>query len=124
MRSALKIHSPSRVMKDDVGRWVPEGLAEGIESNTDSVFNALDKMTGGMMKVTSPEVALGIAGGGAMAGTYNRTANNNSQTSNTDNRKFTFNANANGTESNDREFYERLFREFKYYIQQEGGAFN
>ncbi len=124
MRSALKIHSPSRVMKDDVGRWVPEGLAEGIESNTDSVFNALDKMTGGMMKMTSPEVALGIAGGGAMAGTHNRTINNSPQTSNVDNRNFTFNANANGTERNEREFYQRLFREFKWYIQQEGGAFN
>ena len=123
MRSALRIHSPSRVMKDDVGRWIPEGLAEGIEDNSESVFDALDKMTGGMMKMTSPELALGIAGGGALAGTYNRVTNNSPQSSNVDNRKFTFNANANGTENNDREFYERLFREFKWYIEQEGGAF-
>ena len=123
MRSALRIHSPSRVMKDDVGRWIPEGLAEGIEDNSESVFDALDKMTDGMMKMTSPELALGIAGGGALAGTYNRVTNNSPQSSNVDNRKFTFNANANGTENNDREFYERLFREFKWYIEQEGGAF-
>lgn len=124
MQSALRIQSPSGVMKDDVGRWIPEGLAEGIEGNTKSVFDALDKMTNGMVKRSTPEMALGIAGGGAMAGTYNRTINNNPQTSSVDNRNFTFNANANGTENNDREFYERLFKEFKWYIQQEGGAFD
>src|SRR5699024_10590761 len=31
MKNSLRIQSPSKVMKDDVGRWIPEGIAEGIE---------------------------------------------------------------------------------------------
>lgn len=80
MQQALRIHSPSRVMKDDVGRWIPEGLADGIELNSKSVFDALDKMTGGMMKMTSPEVALGIAGSGNIGSNYYRTVSSNSTT--------------------------------------------
>lgn len=124
MQNALKIKSPSGVMRDDVGRWIPEGVADGIEKSSSAVYDAIDKMNAGMMKMNTPELALGISGGGLLAGNYNRTVNNNPQTSSVDNRNFTFNANASGTENNDREFYERLFKEFKWYIQQEGGAFD
>lgn len=30
-KDALGIHSPSKVMKQDVGRWIPEGIEEGIK---------------------------------------------------------------------------------------------
>lgn len=33
-KQILGIHSPSRVMRDDVGWWISEGLAKGIEANT------------------------------------------------------------------------------------------
>lgn len=120
MRKALRVASPSRVMRDDVGRWIPEGLADGIEKNAPSVYKALNQMTGNMMKMTTPELALGTSRMGASTVMNSRSSSNVHQ--NNDNRNFTFNANANGTERNEREFYERLFREFKYYIQQEGGA--
>ena len=119
MQRSLRIQSPSGVMRDDVGRWIPEGVAEGIEKSSSTVYDAIEKMNTGMIKMNTPELALGVAGGG-----YNHVVNNNPQTSSVDNRNFTFNANASGTESNDREFYERLFKEFKWYIQQEGGAFS
>lgn len=61
MRQALKVASPSRVMRDDVGRWIPEGLADGIEKSAPSVYKALDNMTGNMMKLTTPELALGTS---------------------------------------------------------------
>lgn len=44
IRSALDIHSPSRVMRDDVGRWIPSGIAVGIEGNVRSVDKPLDRL--------------------------------------------------------------------------------
>ncbi|GAF14930.1 phage tail length tape-measure protein [Bacillus sp. JCM 19045] len=61
MQSALKIKSPSRVMRDDVGRWVPEGLAEGIKANSSSVFREIDNLSKGMIKYSRPEAALNVS---------------------------------------------------------------
>ncbi|WP_052401167.1 tape measure protein [Oceanobacillus jeddahense] len=44
MRSALKINSPSHVMRDDVGRWIPEGIAVGIEQYAGKVYSIMDAM--------------------------------------------------------------------------------
>lgn len=38
------ISSPSKLMRDEIGRWIPEGVAEGIRQNEDSVFNAMADM--------------------------------------------------------------------------------
>lgn len=54
MQSALRIQSPSKVMRDKVGKWIPEGIAEGIEDNVSSVYKALNKLS-----YATPEVALG-----------------------------------------------------------------
>ena len=40
----FNIGSPSKVMRDQVGKWVPAGLAVGIEQNTDLVENAAKHM--------------------------------------------------------------------------------
>ena len=48
--------------EDDVGRWIPEGLAEGIDAKASVVYGALNKMTGKMLKIATPELALGTAG--------------------------------------------------------------
>src|SRR5699024_10083748 len=58
MRSALRIHSPSRVMRDDVGFEIPAGVAEGIEGNASSVYKALDSLSN-KMRVSPPELAIG-----------------------------------------------------------------
>ncbi|SHI01759.1 tape measure protein [Virgibacillus chiguensis] len=59
MKSALRIHSPSRVMKDDVGRWIPEGIALGIKDNAKSVYDEINKLSSAMVMTSTPEVALG-----------------------------------------------------------------
>jgi TP901 family phage tail tape measure protein len=41
---ALGIHSPSRVMRDEVGKWIPLGLAEGISRNISAVVSATNRM--------------------------------------------------------------------------------
>ncbi len=45
----LKIKSPSRVFRDEVGRWIPAGIAEGITDNADVVYNAIDSITSNMI---------------------------------------------------------------------------
>lgn len=42
-KKALGIHSPSRVMRDEVGYWVSEGLAKGIMANTNAEKAAKQK---------------------------------------------------------------------------------
>ena len=36
-KNSLDIHSPSRVMRDQIGRYIPEGIAVGIEANADAI---------------------------------------------------------------------------------------
>lgn len=43
-KSFLGINSPSKVMKKEVGRWIPAGVAEGIEGNTSAVAKAVKEM--------------------------------------------------------------------------------
>ena len=38
------IGSPSKLMRDKVGRWIPEGIAEGILDNEGSVFDAMSEL--------------------------------------------------------------------------------
>jgi phage-related protein len=45
IKDALDINSPSRVMRDEIGKWIPIGLAEGISSNIHSVINATNRMS-------------------------------------------------------------------------------
>lgn len=40
------IDSPSKVMRDEVGRWIPAGVAEGIEKNTRPITSAMNRLAG------------------------------------------------------------------------------
>jgi TP901 family phage tail tape measure protein len=42
LKNFFGIASPSKVFRDEVGQWLPEGMAVGIEANADSVTNAMD----------------------------------------------------------------------------------
>lgn len=44
IKTALDIHSPSRVMRDEVGRWIPAGIAVGMERNADVVDGPLQRI--------------------------------------------------------------------------------
>lgn len=45
VKKLLGIHSPSTVFRDQIGRFIPEGIAVGIEANTDSVTDAMKKLS-------------------------------------------------------------------------------
>lgn len=44
IKNVLGISSPSKVFRDEVGKWIPEGMAIGIEANTDAVTDAMDDL--------------------------------------------------------------------------------
>ncbi len=44
-KSALGIKSPSRVFRDQVGQWIPAGIAAGITGNSSIVDKALEDLT-------------------------------------------------------------------------------
>ena len=41
VKELFGIHSPSRVMRDEVGRYIAEGVAAGIDDNKDKVLNSI-----------------------------------------------------------------------------------
>lgn len=53
-----KIHSPSRVMESDVGKWMPLGMAAGIRKYTKDVEDASGEMANASVEATA--TALGI----------------------------------------------------------------
>lgn len=61
IQSALDINSPSRVMRNEVGKMIPAGIALGIEDNARTVYKALENMSDKMMNISTPEMALGTS---------------------------------------------------------------
>ncbi len=57
MKSALGIHSPSRLFKDEVGRFIPQGVAVGIEADTDSALRAINNMNDDIISEMNKAVA-------------------------------------------------------------------
>ena len=45
VKDALGIHSPSTVFAEEVGKWIPEGVAVGISDNAKSVLTAMKNLT-------------------------------------------------------------------------------
>lgn len=71
---ALGIHSPSRWMRDHVGKYIPQGIAVGIDKDADSALKSMQRLSAGLMSVT-PETALGTSRVG-MSGVGSRIVNN------------------------------------------------
>ena len=49
-KARADIHSPSRLFRDQVGRYIAQGIAVGIEQNTSDVVDSLDKVQREMMR--------------------------------------------------------------------------
>lgn len=50
----LKIKSPSRLFADEVGKYIPLGIAMGIEENAGSLYKSIDNLTSGITTVDNP----------------------------------------------------------------------
>ena len=49
-KARADINSPSRLFRDQVGRYIAQGIAVGIEQNTSDVVDSLDKVQREMMR--------------------------------------------------------------------------
>lgn len=129
-RSVLRINSPSKVFRDQIGRAIPEGIAVGIskfgyyvnDSMSNLAYKTIDagkKLAGGFdfNLPKSAEIASGLNAtlGGRFGGSSS--VSNSNVTNN-------YTLNANGT-ANDNFFspdnMKRLLREMAYYTNLEGG---
>ena len=130
-RSALRINSPSKVFRDQVGRAIPEGMAVGIEKYgyyvDDSMTDLANKTVESGNKYTDG-FGFNLPGRGDLVSGLTDTlatrfgyAGGGSSSSNVTNN---YTLNANGT-ANDNFFspenMRRLLRELAYYTNLEGG---
>lgn len=118
INNALKVRSPSREGFAS-GDFLGQGLWMGMKSQIRNIEKWSDELGQAALldKLRPQPLGMSLNPASNLAGA---SSNNESHTHN--NQTFTFNANANGTERNDREFYERLYKEFIWYVQQEGGV--
>ena len=68
-KGALGINSPSKVFADEVGKWIPEGIAVGIDKNAKSALNAMKDLTAdslGSAKAGLVTGGLGSVGAGVV----------------------------------------------------------
>lgn len=66
--SALGIHSPSRVFRDKVGKFIPSGIGVGIKRNTPALLSDADKMTDALVdRVSGATAAVDVAAGMSLA---------------------------------------------------------
>lgn len=56
LKNLFGISSPSKLMRDEIGRWIPAGIAEGITANSAVVEDAMEDL--GNMTVSSIRVPL------------------------------------------------------------------
>ena len=57
-KSLLGIASPSKVFRDEIGKYIPEGLAIGIERSTPDATKAIQGMTDSLMVQAQPLVGV------------------------------------------------------------------
>lgn len=68
MKEFLGIKSPSRLMRDEVGKWIPLGVAEGISRNAGAIDRASEQMMANAIP-TLPRMPAGeIGASGASTG--------------------------------------------------------
>lgn len=57
MRSWFSIGSPSKKMRDTIGKWIPLGVAEGINDEADSVTKAMNAMCEDAMNTAETDLS-------------------------------------------------------------------
>lgn len=75
LKKELGIHSPSRVMRDMVGRFIPAGVAEGIKANANTAVKAMQTMADDIITPMRSSLSNAVVNSGPRDATVNR-ANN------------------------------------------------
>lgn len=74
-KSAFKVNSPSKLMADEVGKWLPAGIAEGINKNLKVVKDAAANMTSAVSFNSSKSGSIASHGSGGKSVTFYQTIN-------------------------------------------------
>lgn len=87
LKKELGIHSPSKVMRDMVGRFIPAGVAEGIKANADTAVKAMQTMADDIITPMRSSLSNAVVDSGSHGAMVNRASNvtnvyNFSQTNN------------------------------------------
>lgn len=126
-RAKARIHSPSRLFRDNVGRYIAQGIAVGIEKNTSDVtdslayvqkemsafkFGAEDLLGLGNNTLSqSLKMSLGLA--------QARSEKSDSGTNAEINNQYTFNYNGNKVDETEKHDIQRLMKEMAWYTNRE-----
>lgn len=82
VKKFFKIGSPSRLMADEVGKWLPAGIAVGIDKNSESVFDSMRGVVSGVVSGAREGAGVGTSGGAGVGGSvvnYYQTINSPKQ---------------------------------------------
>lgn len=66
VKDFLGIESPSKVFANEVGQWIPKGIAVGVEANADDLYKSVDDVVAEAIitpNMTSLNAASGLNGG-------------------------------------------------------------
>lgn len=80
VKDALGINSPSKVMADEIGRWLPAGVAQGFKTAMPDAMNDIEKsLNSGINKVSPDDISVPMVSDidkfvSAMKGAYNSVA--------------------------------------------------
>lgn len=58
VKGFFDINSPSKRMANDVGKFLPEGIAVGITANTDAVTNAMDELSNSTIGIAKRNISI------------------------------------------------------------------
>lgn len=72
-KNALGIHSPSKIFAEEVGKWIPKGIAVGIDANADAALKSIKSLSTEM--VGSARSGMGTAVAGSVVYNFNQTNN-------------------------------------------------
>ena len=61
MKNALGIHSPSTLFRDEIGKFIPAGVAVGVEANTDEAIKSIDDMNNAIISQMNEAVIIETA---------------------------------------------------------------
>ena len=76
LKGLFGINSPSKLMSDEIGRWLPEGIALGVDKNAKSVLSSMRDMTTAAVGAARDGLSVGSSGGvtsGGVAASGGRT---------------------------------------------------
>ena len=77
LKKFFKIKSPSRLMAEEVGRYLPEGIALGIDKNAKSVMNSMRNLATNTVGAARSGLSVGAGTGLVRGGVVNNFTQNN-----------------------------------------------